>query len=172
MFVSPSTGIILNNEMLDFAINDNQIWKHTPYNYIQPFKQPLSSMCPTIVLNKNGNVRLISGAAGGFKIITANSLIILQNLLYGVDLVTAVKSKRLHHQLMPMDLMYEQGFPKEILKNLEERGHKLCVLEDIADMSQANYTLKVNSTVTAISVEDGQIVGVADPRRDGYVEGF
>lgn len=41
----------------------------SPANYIVPKKHPLSSMVPTIIL-KNGNVVLVTGAAGGTKITT------------------------------------------------------------------------------------------------------
>lgn len=173
MFASPSTGIIFNNQMLDFSTNHaKQPWKTTPFNFIEPNKHPLSSMCPTIVLDKNGDVRFITGAAGGFKIITTNSLILREHLLHGVDVRTAVENKRLHHQLLPMVLMYEAGFRKDVLQGLEDRGHKLLMLEDIRSFTEANYTLKVNSTATAISVEDGKIYAASDSRRDGFVCGF
>ena len=51
--LSPSTGIVLNNEMDDFAIpanvSANQL-PPAPANFIRPGKRPLSSMSPTIVL--------------------------------------------------------------------------------------------------------------------------
>lgn len=43
----------------------------SPANYIRPGKMPVSSMCPTIILNEKGDVELIIGAAGGSRITTA-----------------------------------------------------------------------------------------------------
>ena len=51
--LSPSTGIVLNNEMDDFSIPLNSSKNIPPpahSNFIRPGKRPLSSMSPTIVL--------------------------------------------------------------------------------------------------------------------------
>lgn len=71
---SQSTGIILNNEMDDFGIpNKNNSYgiPPSPANFIKPKKYPLSSMTPTILLNKGGDVEMIIGGAGGSKITTS-----------------------------------------------------------------------------------------------------
>lgn len=51
--LSPSTGIVLNNEMDDFSMpgnNTGHVPPPAPLNLIRPGKRPLSSMTPTIVL--------------------------------------------------------------------------------------------------------------------------
>lgn len=47
----------------------------SPANYIVPGKRPLSSMCPTIVLDSHGDVKLVIGSAGGTRITTAVSYV-------------------------------------------------------------------------------------------------
>lgn len=69
--MSPSTGIILNNQMDDFStpgvVNSYGI-PSSPANFIAPGKRPMSSMSPTIFTDKNGDFFLGVGAAGGSKI--------------------------------------------------------------------------------------------------------
>lgn len=71
--MSPSTGIIMNDEMDDFTwpgANPNGLWSN-PANFIAPGKRPISAMVPTIILDKNGDVKLAIGAAGGLKILSS-----------------------------------------------------------------------------------------------------
>ena len=71
-FLSPSTGILLNNDMDGFSLdNDKYPSKSTrrfPHNGIKPRKRPLSAKCPTVVVDSEGNFKLVTGAAGGTKI--------------------------------------------------------------------------------------------------------
>ena len=44
-------------------------------NFIRPNKRPMSSMSPTIVMDQNNNVRLVIGASGGPRIISATAYV-------------------------------------------------------------------------------------------------
>lgn len=163
MIRSPSTGIMLNDEMDDFStpntINEFGI-PASPANFIKPGKRPLSSMVPSIVLNEDGSVRLVIGGAGGSKITTSVGYVLLQHLYLNQTLDVSMKKKRLHHQLAPMSIQYEEGFDKRILEELKKYKHEL---QEIS--SEAGF-----AAVIAISRhDDGTISASYDPRRGGSI---
>lgn len=59
--------------MDDFGTNRTNVFglSPSPANYISPGKRPLSSMCPSIILDKNDDALLLVGSAGGSRITTS-----------------------------------------------------------------------------------------------------
>lgn len=163
MIRSINTGIILNDEMDDFStpgtVNEFGI-PASPANFIKPGKRPLSSMVPTIVLDKDGDPILIVGAAGGTKITTSVAYVIIQNLFFNQNLNDSIHAKRLHHQLAPMKVQHEHAFDQNILKDLQALHHEL----------QPASTESGFAAVTAISKDkNGKISASFDPRRGGSI---
>ena len=89
--VASGTGIVLNNEIDDFAIHADTANVYgligNEANSLQPKKRPLSSLSPTIIL-RDGRPELVVGAAGGPRIISAT----LQTILNVLDFHMPVKS--------------------------------------------------------------------------------
>ncbi len=83
--MSPSTGIILNDEMDDFSYPDelnNYNVPPSPNNYPIPGKRPLSSMAPSVIVDTEGNVKMVAGSAGGTMITTTISYVRLLCLIF------------------------------------------------------------------------------------------
>ena len=126
--VAAGTGVLLNNELDDFAAKPNApnsfgLVGLNAANAPGPNKRPLSSMTPTIVL-KDGKPVLITGSPGGSRIITTVLQVILNVFDYKMPVEAAVAAPRLHHQWLPDEVWIEPGLPPAVLKNLEARGHK------------------------------------------------
>ena len=162
--VAKGTGIVLNNEMDDFAIAPN-----TPNafglvggtaNAIAPNKIPLSSMTPTII-TENGRLRLAVGSPGGSTIITTVLQIVLNVLVYDMDVRKAVAAPRVHHQWLPDRLNVESwGLDTLTIADLKRRGHQI---EERPSWGNAN---------AIVVMPDGSLEGAADPRGEGVAAGF
>ncbi|XP_041979391.1 glutathione hydrolase 1 proenzyme-like isoform X2 [Aricia agestis] len=163
---SPSLGFMLNNEMDDFAVPD-QVNSYgmppSPSNMIEPGIQPLSSMVPSIVVNKDGHPDLVIGAAGGTKITTQISLVVMQTLYEKEEYSPVIRRPRLHHQLVPMHIEHEANVDPELLKSLQARGHETTQLGPTAGFAAIVGTLRG---------PDGFWQTQTDPRRVGSIDGL
>ncbi len=154
--VAAGTGIVLNNEMDDFAIAPN-----TPNafglvgnqaNAIAPRKIPLSSMTPTIV-SEQGRLKLATGSPGGSTIITTVFQVLLNTLVYNMNAEQAVSAARIHDQWQPDQLRVEKGgFNAQTLDNLKQRGH---TINERPAWGNANLILVKSN---------GTLEGATDPR--------
>jgi gamma-glutamyltranspeptidase/glutathione hydrolase len=94
-------------------------------NAIAPGKRMLSAMSPTIVLDPQGKLLLVVGAAGGPRIITATSQVILNVIQNHMTLADAMRAPRLHHQALPDTLRFEaNGLTPAVVDSLT-RGARL-----------------------------------------------
>jgi gamma-glutamyltranspeptidase/glutathione hydrolase len=160
--VAEATGVLLNNELDDFAAAPN-----TPNAYgllggaanaPGPGKRPLSSMTPTIVV-RDGKPFLVTGGAGGSRIITAVLQTTVNVIDFGMDVGAAVASPRVHHQWLPDEVSAEAGVAPEVVDALKQRRHKVV---------QGGAGRSANSIM---ATKDGW-AGVADPRSGGLAEGY
>ncbi len=104
LVVVPGFGFVLNNEMDDFQARRGEANAYglvqSDWNLPSAGKRPLSSMSPTIVLDDGGAVVALAGAAGGPRIITATTQVLLRVML-GEGAGSAIESMRAHHQWSP-----------------------------------------------------------------------
>jgi gamma-glutamyltranspeptidase/glutathione hydrolase len=161
------TGILLNNEMDDFAAKPG-----TPNmfgliqgekNAVAPKKRPLSSMTPTFVCHPDGRLWFTAGSPGGPTIINTVLQIILNVVDYGMDIQQAVDAPRIHHQWLPDELVYEpNGLPEAVQAQLKQRGHTLTARPRRLGDAQA----------ILIDPKTGIRYGASDSRRSGVSKGY
>lgn len=141
--IVPGTGVVLNNEMDDFAADPGASNAFglvgAEANAVASGKRPLSSMSPTIVL-KDGEPILTLGAAGGPTIITQVVQAITWHLDFGLPLPEAVAASRIHHQWRPDELRVEESIPEPIVEELVRMGHNVKRVEPMGRL-QAVATL-------------------------------
>jgi gamma-glutamyltranspeptidase/glutathione hydrolase len=136
--VVDGAGFLLNNEMDDFSIKPGHPNKYglvgKEANAVAPSKRMLSSMTPTIVENPEGELMLVLGSPGGSTIITTVAQIAVNVIDFKMNIQDAVDASRFHHQWLPDAVFYERnGFSKETLEKLSERGYHLAEKNSIGE---------------------------------------
>jgi gamma-glutamyltranspeptidase/glutathione hydrolase len=152
-----AAGFILNNELTDFAFVPIEKGKKVA-NCVQPNKRPRSSMSPTFVFDNKGKLKMVVGSPGGARITPFVVKTLVEVLDWHKPLEAALASP--HYVDRNGDLeLEEKRFSPRIISALQTKGHKVV---------EANLTSGVN----AIYIEDnGTLVGVSDPRREGTAAG-
>jgi len=155
--VAGSTGVVLNNTLDDFAAKPG-----VPNafglvggaaNAPGPFRRPLSSMTPTIVL-KDGAPAFVTGAPGGSRIITTVLQVLVNAIDFDKPIAEAVAAPRVHDQWLPDEVVAERTLSPDVVRALAARGH----------------TVRVGPTMGSahsIAVTPAGIVGAADSRAKG-----
>ncbi|MEH6567133.1 MAG: gamma-glutamyltransferase [Halopseudomonas sp.] len=152
-FTVPGTGVLLNNEMDDFAADPAGVNAYglagSEANAIAPGKRPLSSMTPTML--ENDQQLAILGTPGGSRIIT---MVLLGSLeaMQGEPVERWVSRPRFHHQYLPDHIQVEAGaFSTEQQSALEAMGHRIePVGRDYGNMQAVAWD-KSNNKLTAAS---------------------
>ena len=158
----PALGIILNDEMDDFAVapgvpNAYHL-EGERANEVRAGKRPLSSMTP-IIVTKNGAPVMTTGGSGGPTIISGVLQVALNILAFHLDAASAVNEPRIHEQAAPDVVIVEQTMPAATRDALAQMGYKLKVVPELG-------------AVGAITIEPANLRGAADPRKGGGAVGY
>jgi gamma-glutamyltranspeptidase/glutathione hydrolase len=155
--VAEGTGVLLNNELDDFAAKPGAANSFGltggDANAPGPNKRPLSSMSPTMVF-KDGELEIVTGSPGGSRIITTVLQVILDIIDHSLNVAEAEDAPRVHDQWLPDELRIERGLSPDTIRLLEAMGHKVVVRES---MGSAN----------TIERKNGVLLGASDPRQRG-----
>ncbi len=158
-FMPPDTGVVLNDEMDDFAAKPGEPNVYGlvqgEANAIEPGKRMLSSMSPTFL--EYGDRVAVLGTPGGSRII---SMVLLAALEFhdGGDPMAMAERPRFHHQYLPDVIEFEPvALDAAVRSALQDRGHELDPQDDTwGDMQ-------------VVTDDGGEVSGAADPRGIGAV---
>ncbi|BAN25532.1 gamma-glutamyltransferase [Caballeronia insecticola] len=158
--IAEGTGVVLNDEMDDFASKPGVPNMFgvvgSDANSIAPKKRPLSSMTPTI-LTKDDKVAMVIGTPGGSRIFTSIFQVITNVYDFKMPLAEAVGATRFHHQLLPVNTIYQEPYHQldaEVVKQLEDKGY--------------TFTMQgFNGDIQAIRIDDDTPEPMSDPRGRG-----
>jgi gamma-glutamyltranspeptidase/glutathione hydrolase len=147
-FVAEGTGILFDNQMRNFSYRSDSHHK----NALAPGKRMLSTMTPTIVLDADGKVLLVTGTPGGGRIINVILQVLVNVIDYQMNIAEATHQPRIHQGWRNQTLGIETGMNPEAVRLLKGMGHKI-------EMRQT-----MGST-QSIMWKEGVFHGSADPRR-------
>ena len=158
----PALGLILNDEMDDFAVapgvpNAYRLEGELA-NQVRPGKRPLSSMTP-IIVTRNGLPVMTAGGSGGPTIVSGVLQVALDILAFHLDPASAVAEPRIHEQAAPDVVLVEEAMPAATRSALEQMGYKLKVVPALG-------------AVGAITIAPGNFRGAFDARKGGGALGY
>lgn len=153
-WMATGTGVLLNNEMDDFAIKPGVPnafgLMGSQANAVEPGKRPLSSMTPTLLF-KDGQPWIATGSPGGSRIITIVLQVISNAVDFGMNIAAAGAMPRMHHQWLPDTLWLEQGFSPDTVDILRARGHNVV-------------PSRAAGRVQSVAIDGNEQLGASDPR--------
>jgi gamma-glutamyltranspeptidase/glutathione hydrolase len=149
-------GFLLNNEMTDFAREVSADGK-IPANAIAPGRRPRSSMSPTMLLDQDRNLMMVTGSPGGNSIPAYVAKTIIGVMAWDLSAQAAVNHPNIIARGKRVRVETGVGKGKEIATMLSERGY------DVQERDGEN------SGIHLIVVRPDGLEGAADKRREGTV---
>ena len=148
-----TSGFLLNNQLSDFNFKiEGDLFKN---NIVEPKKKPLSSMSPTIIFDKNNNVKMVIGSPGGKSIImyVVKTIVAVLDWEMGIEEAVDFPNFSIYKDKI---LIEKNRFDKEFEEYLLSLGHLIVEKE-------------MNSGLIGFEIKDGALFGAADKRRNGLV---
>ena len=155
----PGTGILMNNQMNNFAYRYGDKKERgrgaSTGNRFEPGKNPMSTMAPTMIFNKEGELMLVTGSPGGSLIPAAILRVITGIIDFDLDIGQATMLPRVHKDWPTTGILYERTVNSDVVKIINKRiGHKMT----------PEHTM---GSTQSIHIINGVNYGYADLRRPG-----
>lgn len=167
-YVPKGCGFFLNNELSSFSFTPSSV------HYIEPYKQPVSHIMPTIIM-KDGSPWATLGSPGGLRIPSAVLQVVLNLIDFEMNIQDAIAAPRVYtyaagssdYSTTSKDLYVEKAIPKEIRDELKAMKYNV-ILQGDGDIDLffgGVQGIRFNAL-------EGTMHGGADPRRDGKALGY
>jgi gamma-glutamyltranspeptidase / glutathione hydrolase len=154
--VVPGTGILLNNRLTGFSLD-----QRSP-NAIAPGKRPVHTLNTVIALD-GSMPRFVFGTPGRHAQVQTNFQLAVGLIDFKMDVQRAIEEPRWYHDA-GRTLKMERRYPEVVRRALAAKGHDVLLLADWDE---------VTGGAQAIAIEpNGAFAGGADPRREGYAAGY
>ncbi len=164
--IPSGTGVLLNNEMDDFALKPGTPNAFGVMGYAanapKPGKRMLSSMTPTFM--ESADKVVVLGTPGGSRIIT---MVLLGILGYddGLTAQQVAALPRYHHQWLPDLIEAESGtFDAGTIKQLQAMGHRIDLPGDTAAGGRGSSHVWGNLQTVEWDRRSNVLSGGSDPR--------
>lgn len=150
-------GFLLNNELTDFSFTARDASGKPVANRVEAGKRPRSTMAPTIIYDRHGQVFMLTGSPGGSAIVNYVVKAVVGVIDWQLDPQAAVALGNFGSRNGPVEL--ELGTPVAALaRKLRAMGHVVSVAHETSGLQ------------AIVRTHDGWIGGT-DPRREGVVRG-
>lgn len=151
-----TNGFLLNNQLTDFSFSPTLNGRPLA-NAVAPLKRPRSSMVPTIVTRRNGELELVIGSPGGSAIVGYVARTTIGILDWNLPVQDAINLSNATARTSPANVEAAR-FPPGVMEGLRQRGWEM---RDVAGLEE--------SGIHAIRATSRGLEGAADPRREGVV---
>ena len=149
-------GFLLNNDLLAFAFRAKKDGEPVA-NRPEGGKRPRSSMAPSLVFDPDDQLRIVVGSPGGTRIISYVAKTLVAMLDWKMDVQSAISLPNFGARTRTAELE-EDTAAVRFRKPLEELGHRVKVRH-------------LTSGLHGIEITKHELIGGADPRREGIVLG-
>jgi len=165
--VVPGFGFFMNNQLSGFSFTSSSA------SYIQPYKQPVSHIMPTIVM-KDGNPYATLGSPGSMRIPAAVLQVLINMIDFGMNIQEAIEYPRIYCYAVGSDETYtnkkdlylEQAFDDDVRDGLRALGYNLIF------QGSGDIDLYFGGVQGVRFIDENKMHGGADPRRDGKALGY
>lgn len=178
--IPAGTGFFMNNQLSSFSLTT------TSAAYVQPYKQPVSHIMPTIIL-KDGDPWATLGSPGSMRIPSAVLLTVLNLIDFGMNIQEAIEAPRFYSYAVSSEdgnntggaVIYDSdtGVDKKWIEVEGAIPDSVC-----AELASKNYYVQKHAEeidlyfggVHGITFDaiNGSMHGGADTRRDGKALGY